>query len=138
MATLTEGDALPGSDTVLAECLVTLQRFMDALNTHDAASMDAEMHFPHIRIAGGRVTVYDQPGRNPMDLFQKLKAEDDWHHSVWNERRLLQYSDTKAHMAVTYTRFRTDGSTIGVYESLYILTLKNGHWGIQARSSFGP
>jgi len=138
MATSIEGGALPAPETVLAECLATLQRFMDALNAHDAAAMDAEMHFPHVRIAGGRVTVYDQPGRNPMDLFQKLKAEDDWRHSVWNERRLVQRNGTKAHMAVTYTRFRSDGSTIGVYESLYILTLKNRRWGIQARSSFGP
>ena len=31
-----------------------------------------------------------------------------------------------------------DGSVIGVYESLYILTKVDGRWGIQARSSFGP
>jgi hypothetical protein len=125
-------------DLVLAECMATLDRFMVALNAHDAAAMDAEMHFPHIRLAGDRIAVYDQPGRNPMDLFQKLKAEDDWHRSAWNERRVVQRNGGKVHMAVAYTRFRTDGSVIGRYESLYILTLKDRRWGIQARSSFGP
>jgi hypothetical protein len=125
-------------DLELAQCMATLDRFMAALNANDAAAMDAEMHFPHLRLAGGQVTVYEQAGGNPMDLFQKLKADDGWHRSVWNERKVLQRNAAKVHMAVTYTRFRTDGSAIGVYESLYILTLKERRWGIQARSSFGP
>jgi hypothetical protein len=126
------------TDPVLVECLATLDRFMDALNAYDAAGMDAEMHFPHVRLAGGRVTVYQKAGGNPMDLFQKLQAEDDWHHSIWNERKLVQRNERKLHMALRYTRFRSDGSTIGIYESLYVLTLQDGHWGILARSSFGP
>lgn len=122
----------------MAACLATLDRFMAALNAHDAAAMDAEMHFPHVRLAGGRVIVYQKAGSNPMDLFQKLKAEDNWHHSIWNQRTIVQRNDTKVHMALSYTRFRTDGSVIGVYESLYVLTFENGRWGILARSSFGP
>jgi hypothetical protein len=73
-----------------------------------------------------------------MDLFDKLRKEDDWKWSVWNERKIVQRSDTKVHMALTYTRYRSDGSILGVYESLYVLTLKEGGWGIQSRSSFGP
>ena len=125
-------------DETAAACMATLDRFMAALNAHDAAAMDAAMHFPHIRVAGGKITVYEKPGSNPMDLFDKLKKEDNWSHSAWNERRIVQRSDTKAHVALTYTRYRADGSTLGVYESLYILTLKEGRWGIQVRSSFGP
>ena len=125
-----------------AACLATLDRFMAALNAYDAAAMDAAMHFPHIRIAGGKVTVYEKPGSNPMDLFDKLKKEDNWSRSAWNERKIVQRSDGKVHMALTYTRYRADGSIIGVYESLYVLTLnssdRDGRWGIQARSSFGP
>ncbi len=123
---------------VESQCLAVLDRFMDALNAYDAAAMDAAMHFPHIRVAGGTVKVYEQPGSNPMDLFDRLRKEDNWSHSAWNERRIVQRNDTKVHMALTYTRYRADGSTLGVYESLYVLTLKDGRWGIQVRSSFGP
>ena len=125
-------------DETAAACMATLDRFMAALNAYDAAAMDAAMHFPHIRIAGGKVTVYEKPGANPMDLFDKLRKEDNWSRSVWNERKIVQRSESKVHMALTYTRYRADGSTLGVYESLYVLTLKEGRWGIQARSSFGP
>jgi 2-hydroxychromene-2-carboxylate isomerase len=126
------------ADEATAACMETLDRFMAALNASDAAAMDAVMHFPHIRIAGGRVTVYEKPGSNPMDLFDKLRREDNWARSAWNERKVVQRSASKLHMALTYTRYRADGSTLGVYESLYVLTLKEGRWGIQARSSFGP
>ncbi|MES2185426.1 MAG: hypothetical protein V4505_12815 [Pseudomonadota bacterium] len=119
-------------------CLVVLDRFMDALNAYDAGSMDATMHFPHVRFAGGRIKVYQQAGDNPMDLFDRLRAEDDWKYSTWRTRELVQFSDTKAHVALSYTRFRSDESVIGIYESLYVLTRVDGAWGIQMRSSFGP
>ena len=120
------------------QCLRVLDEFMDALNAYDAARMDACMHFPHPRIADGKVIVYDKPGNNPMDLFERLKKADGWSHSKWDTRELVQHNASKAHWKVSYTRYRSDGSVIGVYESLYILTKVDGRWGIQARSSFGP
>lgn len=126
------------SDKIEEACIACLDRFMAALNAYDAAAMDAEMHFPHVRFAGGTIAVYPQAGNNPMDLFERLRREDDWHHSAWNRRTVVQRNERKVHMAVTYTRYRSDGSVIGVYESLYVLALKDGRWGVQLRSSFGP
>ena len=65
-------------------------------------------------------------------------ARDGWSHSAWDERRVVQFGDDKAHIAVRYTRYPDDGSIIGVYDSLYIATCRNGEWRVQARSSFGP
>ena len=111
---------------------------MLALNAHDAAGMDACMHFPHTRFAGNPVKVYQAAGDNPMDLFARLQAEDGWSYSRREWREIIQHNATKAHVALSYTRFRADGRVIGVYDSLYIMTLVNGRWGIQARSPFGP
>ena len=57
---------------------------------------------------------------------------------LFRSRDLVQFNDVKAHYALSYTRFRDDGSVIGVYESLYVLTRDERGWGIVARSSFGP
>jgi hypothetical protein len=54
------------------------------------------------------------------------------------DARGIQFNETKAHVALSYTRFRKDNPVIGVYESLYVLTRKGSEWGIQIRSSFGP
>ena len=119
-------------------CIKVLDQFMAALNAYDAAAMDATMHFPHVRFAAGTMKVYDAPGSNPMDLFDRLKTEDDWKYSTWRTRELVQFNAHKAHYILTYTRFRSDHSVIGIYESLYALTRRDGRWGIQLRSSFGP
>ena len=121
-----------------ARCEEVLTGWMAALNRYDAAAMNALMHFPHVRIAGGVVTVYQQAGNNPMDLFERLRQQDGWHHSAWNETKLVQSSPVKAHYAGRYTRYREDGSVIGVYDALYVLSLLGGVWKIQSRSSFGP
>ena len=126
------------SESIYEACIACLDRFMAALNAYDAVAMDAEMHFPHVRFAGGTIVVYQTPGNNPTDLFERLKREDGWRHSVWNERTVVQHNDAKVHMAVNYTRFRADRSVIGIYDSLYVLSLKDGRWGVQLRSSFGP
>ncbi len=117
-------------------CQEILALWMAALNRYDASAMDALMRFPHVRLAAGKVTIYEAPGNNPMDLFDRLRQQDGWHHSAWNETKLIQSSPIKAHYAVRYTRYRQDGSTIGVYDSLYVFTF-DGDWRIQCRSSFG-
>ena len=121
-----------------AACEGVLAQWMAALNRHDATAMDELMRFPHVRVASERVVVYDAPGNNPMDLFRRLREQDGWHHSEWNETKLVQSSPVKAHYAVRYTRFREDNSIIGVYDSLYVLTSVDGEWRVQCRSSFGP
>jgi hypothetical protein len=120
------------------DCFALLDRFMAALNAGDAAAMDACMHFPSIRLAEGRMAIYEAPGQNPMDLFERLRREDGWSHSRWDDRVVVQAGPNKAHVKVAYSRFRADGSLIGAYESLYILTKDESGWGIAVRSSFGP
>jgi hypothetical protein len=45
-------------------------------------------------------------------------------------------SDDKIHVDTRFTRFRADGSRLGSYDSLYIVTKQNGRWGVKMRSSF--
>jgi hypothetical protein len=37
-----------------------------------------------------------------------------------------------------FLRYRADGSLIGSFESLYVLTKEQGRWGVKLRSSFAP
>jgi hypothetical protein len=120
------------------KCREVLDGFMAALNAHDAQAMDQVMHFPHYRVTRSGVAIYPEAGSNPMDLFDRLRREDDWLYSTWRELNLVQFDDFKAHYALSYTRYRKDGTVIGIYESLYVLRLIEGRWGIQIRSSFGP
>ena len=126
------------SDLARDACLACLDRWMAALNRYDAAGMDAELHFPHVRFAEGKVTVFDKPGGNPLGLFERLKRDSGWHHSIWNKREIVQRNEAQIHFVVNYTRLREDNSVIGHYDSLYVLALHDGRWGVQLRSSLGP
>ncbi|WP_454726248.1 MULTISPECIES: hypothetical protein [Cupriavidus] len=125
-------------EDIQCACNAVLDAFMQALNDHDAAAMDRCMHFPHTRLANGTTTVYEVPGSNPMDLFKRLEEADGWSYSRWETREVVQCNARKAHVLLSYTRFRKDHSVIGVYDSMYVMTLEADGWGIQARSSFGP
>ena len=120
------------------ECREVLRLWMDALNAYDAEAMDALMHFPHVRFTGSKVSVYEVAGSNPMDLFQRLKDQDNWYRSYWTKIEVLQAGEEKIHYAVQYDRLRTDETIIGRYDSLYVMVFKDSRWAIQARSSFGP
>ena len=122
-----------------AEALHVLDEFMAAFNAHDLDAMLRLFHYPHIRIASD-VNVWDTPEhfkatRNLAAREQYRKATG-WHHSAWDSREVVQSSDSKIHFAVRFTRYRQDGSVIGTFDSLWILTKRDERWGIQARSSY--
>jgi hypothetical protein len=123
-----------------AEALRVLDDFMAAFNDQDLEGMAAVYHYPHVRIGGGAVSVWETAEEvttpeSRAGLERSLKAMD-WHRSAWESREVLQSSADKVHILVRCTRYRDDDSVIGTYDSLWIVTKRDGRWGIQARSSF--
>ena len=122
------------SDSLKA-AMTALDDYMAALNRGDEAGTNAACNFPHVRLAGGKVVVWPNHGDYKLEDF-RTRAGDGWHHSVWDERTPIHVGENKVHLKVKFSRWRKDGSLIGRFETIYIVTLQDGHWGIQARSSF--
>jgi hypothetical protein len=115
--------------------MAVLDRFMAALNARDEPALLATLHFPHYRLAGGRMRVWEQSGAYLGDFL--VRAGPDWHHSAWDFRRVIAAGPAKVHLDVQFTRYRGDNSPIGAYRSLWIITRDDdGHWAVAARSSF--
>ena len=114
--------------------LAVLDRFMAALNAGDEPALLETLHFPHYRLAGGRMRVWDQPGAYLGDFLARAGA--DWHHSEWDFRRVIAVGPAKVHLDVQFTRYRSDNSVIGSFRSLWIVTEHAGRWAVAARSSF--
>ncbi len=127
--------AAPGPET---EALGALNAYLKAWNLRDMDGMDAAFHFPHVRIASGRIHVLEQPASRTDDFFDRFIEQTGWHYSLWDYRRAVQSTDDKVHFAVQFTRYRADDSVIGHYPSMWIVALIDGKWGVQARSSFAP
>jgi hypothetical protein len=118
-----------------AAAMQALDRFMTALNGRDEAGLNDALNFPHIRFASGKVTTWNTPGTYRISEFLG-RAGDGWHESRWDERTIIHAGPDKVHLSVQFSRWRADGSLIGRYRSIWIVTLVDGKWGIQARSSF--
>ena len=121
------------------EVMSVLDAFFDAFNRQDARAEERSYHFPHYRLASGRMSVFDAPGAETeawMNTTYKTLRESGWDRTAWTRRRVVHISDSKAHVDTEFTRYRKDGSVIGSFESLYIVTKEGGRWGIKMRSSF--
>lgn len=123
-------------DTPEAAALAVLDRHIAALNARDAAAIAATLHFPHYRLAGSGMRIWDGPERYFADF--RARAGSDWHHSAWDFRNVVAASPAKVHLDVQFTRYRADGSAIGSYRSIWVVTCIDGRWAAQLRSSFAP
>lgn len=114
--------------------LAVLDRHIAALNARDPDAIAATLHFPHYRLAGNGMRIWDGPERYFADFRER--AGGDWHHSAWDFRNLIAASPDKVHLDVQFTRYRADGSAIGSYRSIWVVTRLDGRWAAQLRSSF--
>lgn len=113
-----------------------LDAFMKAFNDRDVTAFEATFNFPHVRFASSTVTVIN-PGYHKPEMFNR-GALAEWDHSAWQRRDVIHAGADKVHIDTRFTRFRKDGSVIGGFDSIYIVTRLDGRWGIQGRSSYAP
>ena len=124
------------------EALRVLDEFIANFNDRDYAAMAALSHYPHVRIARGEVFIWKSAeeflaARTPQD-HERMVTSTGWHRTEWDSREVIQVGERKVHIAVRFTRYREDETAIGTYDSFYIVTKRDGRWGIQARSSYLP
>lgn len=111
-----------------------LDRHFAALNAGDAAAVADTLHFPHYRLAGVRMQVWESPEHYLEDF--RARAGVTWHHSAWNFRDAFAASADKVHVDVQFTRYCADGSVLGTYRSFWVISRIDGRWAAQMRSSF--
>ena len=111
-----------------------LERHFAALNAGDAAALAGTLHFPHYRLAGTRMQVWDNADTYLADFH--ARAGGDWHHSEWDFHEPFAWSEDKVHFDARFTRYRADGSVLGVYRSLWVVSRIGGRWAAQLRSTF--
>lgn len=120
----------------IAAAHAVLDRFMAAINAQDEAGVNAAFNFPHVRFASAKVTIFEKRGDFRMETFRTRVDKDGWARSSWDKRQIIHAGPDKVQFDTQFSRWRADGSRIGAYQSIYIVTRVDGHWGIQARSSY--
>ena len=120
----------------IAAAQQVLDDFMAAFNARDIPAWEKTFNFPSVRLASNRMEILEKGTRSPNMFGQGSLT--DWDHSAWDRRDVIHAGVDKVHIDTRFTRYRNDGSVIGGFDSIYIITCEDGHWGVKGRSSYAP
>jgi hypothetical protein len=125
-----------GTPARRAAALDAITAYFAAWNAHDAEALASAQHYPHVRIADGTVEVWHDPK-------QFLAGPDPGRQRTWplttfEQPEVVQVNPTGANVTLRYARRGRDGQVMSSYDALFLVTLRNGAWKVQARSLLGP
>ena len=120
--------------------VTAIAEFMAALNARDDAALYDLLHLPHVRISGEGVAIWHDRAELEETYLRDFyaRAGPDWHHTTLDSTEVIHSSEHKVHVLIQFTRWDGSHIAIATYRSLWIMTLVEGRWGAQARSSFAP
>lgn len=130
------GSATVAQEAPEQEARAAMERFFEAWNRADNGALRRTMNFPFVTVVGGQVIVAETPDDFSTD-FDRLRDDEGWHHSTLDSIEVTRASDRQVHCEVAYSRYRKDGTRYRSGSGLYLITLQNGHWGMQLRA-FAP
>ena len=112
--------------------------FLVAFNAQDPIALAAALNYPHVRLAAGRFRTIES-----AEALVKLSragraalAAEGWHHTVLVALDVVQSGADKVHLTLRIDRCHEDDTVYNRFDTLWIATLKDGHWGIAFRSSY--
>ena len=60
----------------------------------------------------------------------------DWDHSAWARRAVIHAGADKVHIDTRFNRYRKDGSVIGGFDLIYVVTLRG--WPLGREGAIEP
>ncbi|MFE6915096.1 hypothetical protein [Streptomyces rubiginosohelvolus] len=130
--------AVPPAAQDTEGALAALDAFLAALNSRSVPDWTRTLHFPHLRIHDGAVTVWETPEiyvESATPEVAQLVATG-WDHSGWEKVELIQTSADQVHAQVRFARYDAEDRPLGSFESVYVLTRQEDRWGVLARIGF--
>jgi len=126
--------------TSIEQALRVTDAFMETFNAQDWNGHFDTYNFPHIRVAGVEVKVWNDRAELLAGHagYGAGRLEAGWSRSAWDERQVIHSSADKVHLAVKFTRYDRNDSKLASYQAIYVVTCVGGRWGVQLRSSFAP
>jgi len=118
----------------IQNAIAVVDAHMAALNARNPDAIAASLHFPHYRLAGSVFMVWETPATYLDDSF--ARAGEGWARSQWNRQDVIHAEAEKVHLDMEFTRFHADGSDLGTFRSIWVITRIQGRWAAQLRSSF--
>lgn len=130
----TQPDLPAAVQAAVQNAIAVVDAHMAALNARDPDAIAATLHFPHYRLAGSAMRVWQTPATYLDDFF--ARAGEGWARSQWNRKDVIHAEPEKVHLDMEFTRFHAGGSELGTFRSIWVITRIDGRWAAQLRSSY--
>ncbi|MFT7652594.1 MAG: hypothetical protein ACI9ON_001762 [Limisphaerales bacterium] len=116
----------------------TASQFIRAFNDLDHGALARTLNFPHTRLAQGRFVTIETASEfvKLSQKSEKTLLAEGWHHTALRTIEPVHAGSNKVHLAMTIDRCQSDGTVYNAFDTFWIATLVDDHWGIQFRSSF--
>lgn len=114
-----------------------IDAFFTAWNGADNESMAGTLNFPHAFIVRNGRTTLAMSAETVRTDFEGMRKREGWHHSEYHGLEIVHAASHKVFAQLTFTRHHDDGSVYRTVPVLWIITKKDGHWGIQLRAILG-
>lgn len=131
-----QGITDPAAQAAVREGLRVLHAFVAAFNARDAQRWSRTLNYPHVRITAGQVQLWQTPEDYAASNDIGELAKGGWSYTRWDWIRPVQADAEKAHFALQFTRYDAQDKPLQTFQALYVVTRHEGHWGVQARSSY--
>jgi len=118
--------------------LASLDRYLETWNSRDPRRWATSLHFPHVRPGPGVFELSETPEQYAAGVNYQQTLATGWHHSEWTSRRVLQVGVNQAHVAGSWQRYTEDDRPLAGNDITYIVTNRDGQWGVLSRFAAGP
>ena len=116
--------------------LEVMEKHISALNERNALKLSATLHFPHFRLVGTSLKVWETADRYFDDF--KARAGENWAFTKLASITIISANTNKVHLDVQINRFNAQNQLIADFRSIWVITEIDGVWAAQLRSSLAP
>ncbi len=124
------------SQKAISAALEVMDRHLLALNEQNTLELAATMHFPHFRLVGTRLKVWETADLYFDDF--RARAGESWAYTKLASITPISATANKVHLDIRVNRFDTRDQLIADFKSIWVITKINRVWAAQLRSSFAP
>lgn len=116
--------------------LEVMEKHISALNESNTLELSATLHFPHFRLVGTNLKVWETADRYFDDF--RARAGENWAYTKLASITIISATSNKVHLDVQVNRFDAEDNLIADFGSIWVITEIQGVWAAQLRSSFAP
>ena len=124
------------SQKAISAAVEVVDRQLSALNEQNTFELAATMHFPHFRLVGTNLKVWETADLYFDDF--RARAGESWAYTKLASITPISATANKVHLDIRVNRFDTRDQLIADFKSIWVITKINRVWAAQLRSSFAP